>query len=96
MADEGQSLGCAKCGECCTDIRILSSPERIVQAATEEEGNEDAVWIMAHWDPNGRSPTGKGWHYTCRRYDPVHQLCTAWDDRPPVCRRFPSTATRTR
>jgi Fe-S-cluster containining protein len=27
--------------------------------------------------------------YQCDRFDPQSRLCTAHDDRPPICRAYP-------
>jgi len=27
--------------------------------------------------------------YQCDRFDPASRLCTAHDDRPPICRAYP-------
>jgi Fe-S-cluster containining protein len=70
---------------------ILANPE------LEHRSEEDFIWILTHWEPVG---LGKRWlasdgkwyqdyKYRCKSYDPVHALCTAHDDRPPVCRHYP-------
>jgi len=89
------SLGCARCGVCCEDIAIRVSPERFVEMAEAEQAapdhpfNDSATFIVAHWDPV-KGPGSQGHYgYRCRRYDAEHHLCTAWDDRPQVCRGFP-------
>lgn len=35
----------------------------------------------------GRAPVN--FYYRCTLYDPEERICTAWEDRPNVCRLFP-------
>lgn len=89
------SLGCARCGACCEDISVKVSPEQFVAKAEVEQategypGHDSATFVVAHWTPlSGPSQHGQ-YNYRCRRYDADARLCTAWDDRPQVCRGFP-------
>ena len=43
----------------------------------------DADFVAAHW-----AETCDG-HWTCDAYDPGHAVCTAHQDRPPLCRDYP-------
>jgi len=49
----------------------------------------DARFIIEHWHGGRRAPNGttKGW--TCDRFDPETWLCTAYEERPPICSDFP-------
>jgi len=44
---------------------------------------KDADWIAARW----QQQPDETW--TCDAFDPDTRLCTAHDDRPPLCREFP-------
>ena len=43
----------------------------------------DADFIATHWHPLSDD------EYRCDAFDPATRLCTARDDRPPVCRNYP-------
>lgn len=43
----------------------------------------DADFVAAHWTENCDG------YWTCDAYDPEHGVCTAHDDRPPLCRDYP-------
>ena len=45
----------------------------------------DADFITEHWHEIDGHPG----NYRCDRFDPETLLCTAHDERPPVCRGFP-------
>lgn len=83
------------CGDCCTNIWSSTSPERIVEIAEVEQRTSEhpaidsATFIAAHWTPLSGPDELGGYRYACRRYDAEHQRCSAWDDRPQVCRGFP-------
>lgn len=44
---------------------------------------QDAAFIAAHWVPLDDDTC------VCNAFDPETRLCTAHEDRPPVCRDFP-------
>lgn len=43
----------------------------------------DADFITAHWHPAGDD------RWSCDAFDPQTRLCTAHENRPPVCRQYP-------
>jgi Fe-S-cluster containining protein len=52
-------------------------------------GAADLVFAAAHWRATGEQ-TVDGMHaYACDRFDPVSRLCTAHDERPPICHAYP-------
>lgn len=53
----------------------------------------DAQFIRAHWTQTGErlDSEGKlrGGIYACDMFDSEARLCTAYEDRPPICVGFP-------
>lgn len=50
----------------------------------------DARYILAKWEPLGPSSTNEGsFEYRCPMFDPESRLCTAEDDKPPICSGYP-------
>lgn len=89
------SLGCAACGGCCDPVHLSESSrlniERLAAldlAELNEPTRADVEFTAEHWTEIRRDPDG-GAAYSCDRYDPNTRLCTAHDDRPPVCRNYP-------
>lgn len=88
-------LGCARCGDCCETIWLpvrvsetlaewaAKTPEQ--QAELGPAPNHD--FLLAHWHEQERSEGSV--RYACDAFDPVHRICTAHADRPPICRDFP-------
>lgn len=87
---------CNKCGQCCNPVTSIWSTKAL---KTLPPGNEDVEFILANWtelteeEALKRDPLispKEGEHYfSCNRFDPTTNLCTAHDERPPVCRGFP-------
>jgi Fe-S-cluster containining protein len=62
-------------------------PADIRQSAATT-GAVDLVFAAEHWTPTGQR--AHGMHaYQCDRFDPTTRLCTAHDERPPICRAYP-------
>jgi Fe-S-cluster containining protein len=60
------------------DVRQSASTTRSV----------DLVFASAHWVATGE--TRDGMHaYQCDRFDTESRLCTAHEERPPICRAYP-------
>ncbi len=50
----------------------------------------NARFIVDHWHSNGQPDSDRRHRlYSCDRFDPQTRLCTAHEDRPPICRGFP-------
>jgi Fe-S-cluster containining protein len=78
---------CSACGCCCDPVWYSYGPGDLRQLA-ERTNSADARFAVAHWHPTGE--TGDAGHaYRCDRFDPVTRLCTAHDERPPICRGYP-------
>lgn len=85
-----QSLGCARCGECCEFIVLSFDPR--VENRDRAPGNAALYrdyWTVEWADDHGpgRWPT-TGYVVTCKAYDAEHRACTH-PDRPPICRDYP-------
>ncbi len=88
---------CARCGDCCDPVILPLTKKQV-----RERNTPSGPFILANWrrisraealkrrpPPDGLDyPTGQRF-YECAAFDPATRLCTAHDDRPPVCRRFP-------
>jgi Fe-S-cluster containining protein len=46
------------------------------------------MFAAAHWSPTGERADGMH-AYSCDRFDRASRLCTAHDERPPICRAYP-------
>lgn len=94
----------ASCGDCCDPVgldgRVITLIEEwrawLEAGGTPEtaiEGGADPSIFFAidHWTRyEGPALTEEEHHdFRCDRYDPTTHLCTAYEDRPPVCRNFP-------
>jgi len=79
--------GCTACGDCCDPIWYPLGAADIRQSASTT-GAADLVFAAAHWRPTGGR--AEGMHaYQCDRFDAASRLCTAHEDRPPICRAYP-------
>ncbi len=79
---------CSACGDCCDPVWYPLGPADVRQSAATT-GAPDLVFAAAHWHATGEL-TGDGLHaYRCDRFDPASRLCTAHDERPPICRGYP-------
>src|SRR5436189_20274 len=76
---------CTACGDCCDPVWYPLGPADIRQSASTTAA-EDLVFAAAHWTATG-DVTADGMHaYECDRFDAESRLCTAHDERPPICR----------
>ncbi len=83
---------CSCCGDCCDPVWYPLSPADIRQGAVTAAGSAsgaDLRFAAAHWTSTGATDDVAGYAYACDRFDPVTRLCTAHDERPPVCRGYP-------
>jgi Fe-S-cluster containining protein len=78
---------CTACGDCCDPVWYPLGAADIRQSASTT-GAADLVFAAAHWHATGqRSEDLHG--YQCDRFDRETRLCTAHDERPPICRAYP-------
>lgn len=51
----------------------------------------DIAFIREHWTPHLDHDRANNteWLWQCDRFDPQARTCTAYEDRPPVCRNYP-------
>jgi Fe-S-cluster containining protein len=78
---------CSLCGDCCDPVWYPLGPADVRQSASTT-GAADLLFAAAHWHATGKRYDGLH-AYACDRFDPATRRCTAHDDRPPICRRFP-------
>jgi Fe-S-cluster containining protein len=78
---------CTSCGDCCDPIWYPLGPADLRQSASTTR-SEDLVFAAAHWAATGDSRDGMH-AYQCDRFDVDSRLCTAHDERPPICRAYP-------
>jgi len=83
------TLGCARCGDCCDPVYL--TPENAAKLADPGTTGDRASSEFAreHWHQRAQSPLPDHLAYDCDQFDPASRLCTAGDDRPPVCRYYP-------
>lgn len=81
------NLGCAKCGDCCENIWMY--PEFDANRITDNEADKITLeFIRKHWTKTGTDASG--WQsWSCAFFDALHRLCTAHNNRPPVCQNYP-------
>lgn len=95
------SGSCNGCGDCCAVVTLSPGMVRLANGAIDEGiMSPDVLWVrddlrlLTQAEAESRRPgilppeLGGG-YYECRRFDYVSRRCTAYDDRPPVCRNFP-------
>jgi Fe-S-cluster containining protein len=95
------TAGCAGCGACCDPVVLdydvyAAACER---ARAGETASDDDRFIAAHWHPvsgwcgaEGGGQAAPGvvrLDLRCDAFDPATRLCTARENRPPVCRDYP-------
>jgi Fe-S-cluster containining protein len=78
---------CSACGDCCDPVWYPLGGADIRQSATTT-GSADLAFAAAHWHPTGERSEGM-YAYRCDGFDAATRLCTAHDDRPPICRAYP-------
>lgn len=87
---------CNRCGDCCDPVHLsLDAWLSILGFVAYERENDltkpnvyDAVFVAEHWHAVEITDRG-GVRLRCDAFDPETRLCTARDERPPICRNFP-------
>ena len=88
------SAGCAACGACCDPV-IINADVLFgcnARARSEEHPVDNDRFITQHWHPESAWTDDEGGTWIgarCDAFDPETLLCTAHNDRPPVCRDYP-------
>ncbi len=88
---------CNRCGDCCENL-TLNFTKAELAAFVRETGDTaltpvrrdhlaNARFILAHWHRS--SGGGSATRYACDAFDPSTRLCTAHQDRPPICAGYP-------
>ena len=76
------------CGDCCDPVWYPFGPADIRQSAATTRA-ADLVFAAAHWHATGERDDDGRHAYRCDRFDRETRLCTAHDERPPICRGYP-------
>lgn len=77
---------CAQCGVCCDPVRLMFHPDEMTGASAEFARDHWAViGEQARTEANGKVE----YLVECDRFDRSTRLCTAHDDRPPICSGYP-------
>lgn len=86
---------CLQCGQCCESFgaHLRASPHDLKR--WQEHGRQDLLdcanrlgWIWV--DPETKEPVDVCPHIV--RDDPEHARCAIYDDRPDICRDYPTLA----
>lgn len=92
---------CAKCGDCCEAIPLGLSKTAMMRYEYESgsPNHLTALFINKWWRRISRAKyasvhpeaaqTASHFFYECLKFDPVSRLCTAHDERPPICSNYP-------
>jgi Fe-S-cluster containining protein len=59
-----------------------------VRQSASTTGAADLIFAASHWTATGERSDGMH-AYQCDRFDRATRLCTAHDERPPICRTYP-------
>lgn len=87
------SLGCARCGDCCTNIQLSAAVAANLDKLRAgeplpENSDPSYMFVLEHWLEEERQEDGTAIH-SCDRLDAATMMCLAHEDRPPVCSGFP-------
>ena len=83
---------CSACGDCCDPVWFSLGPADLRQGAVTartEPHASNLAFAARHWQATGAVDRDGRHAYTCAAFDPQTRLCTAHEDRPPVCRGYP-------
>jgi Fe-S-cluster containining protein len=78
---------CSACGDCCDPIWYPLGPADIRQSASTT-GSADLTFAALHWSATGER-RDELHAYQCDQFDTATRLCTAHEERPPICRAYP-------
>jgi len=89
--------GCIQCGDCCEKIALGLTLDQIKAKSDVPDKN----FILEHWTPaekpiakrnalmSDKQFNGYYW-YTCDLFDTKTRKCKDWENRPAICRNYPS------
>lgn len=87
---------CAMCGDCCeniglnVDVSIMKA--RLANGRVAGKDRKELLFITENFIPTGRVETRGGKTkriLKCLKFDKKTRQCTAHDERPTLCRRYP-------
>ena len=78
------------CGACCDPVVLHEDVAlKIFDALPHNVEPAEQDKILALWEPLGPYGDRGAVRLRCAAYDVANRACTAYDDRPKVCSRFP-------
>jgi Fe-S-cluster containining protein len=92
---------CSQCGDCCEAIPFKYNKKQMAEITFDEDSpnHQTQQFVLKWWRRISRKkyvelhPEAKDtiseFFYTCLKFDPQTRLCTAHDERPPVCSNYP-------
>jgi Fe-S-cluster containining protein len=87
---------CSMCGDCCENIRLNIDRGTLLQRVSDGKAAgtylKDAVFILNNMIPDGtvaRQGNTVKQTLQCKKFDKETRKCTAHNDRPEMCRRYP-------
>lgn len=83
---------CTCCGDCCDPVWFPLGPADVRQGAVTalaEPHAANLTFATRHWLATGETDAEGRHAYTCDAFDARTRLCTAHDERPPICRGYP-------
>lgn len=88
---------CARCGDCCESIPFPRRADLHAYIAMHPPSPEyaltrtvqDVAFVEQHWTENVVGKPGERSLWSCDAFDSETRICTAYDDRPPVCQNYP-------
>ncbi len=88
---------CNRCGSCCENLQLnftkaelrafARGGDAVATTPLTRDHLANARFILAHW--HRASGGGSATKYACDAFDPSTRLCTAHQDRPPICAGYP-------
>jgi Fe-S-cluster containining protein len=88
---------CNRCGHCCEHLQLNFTKAELRAYVGDTGGSAstpvtrdhlaNARFILGHW--HRASGGGTATIYACDAFDPTTRLCTAQEDRPPICAGYP-------
>lgn len=87
VSDQATGTACNACGACCDPVVANFDLDEEPRTGTDLDAGESWDFAVEHWTKLGSE--GAEVYYRCDAFDPETRLCTAHDDRPPICSGYP-------
>jgi Fe-S-cluster containining protein len=80
---------CSSCGGCCSPVSLAWTQDDVRRMMPFQIDDRTRRWVLEELHPLTRREA-RPTYYRCDNYDPGTRQCTAYDDRPGVCRDHPT------